>query len=181
MSGNLVVHKLVRDFIAKGKYVGMICAGMSTCLSQREATVNIIPLGSLAALSSGLPSQPLTSHPSVKEDLQSRESHLRSTLSRQADLDGVDFQYSEEPVVVSGHLVTTRGPGTVLPPCFVRTFRQIVHHDRPSSQGPRSNLPLPSLSSCVGRRSGKKSEDRWSSQPIPLGDALGRGIRERRN
>ncbi|TEB32714.1 DJ-1 [Coprinellus micaceus] len=76
MSGNLVVHKLVRDFIAKGKYVGMICAGI------------------LAALSSGLPSQPLTSHPSVKEDLQ------------------VDFQYSEDPVVVSGHLVTTRGPGT---------------------------------------------------------------------
>jgi protein DJ-1 len=76
MSGNLVVHKLVRDFIAKGKYVGMICAGMSTCLSQREIILNSIPLGSLAALSSGLPSQPLTSHPSVKEDLQSRESHL---------------------------------------------------------------------------------------------------------
>jgi len=73
------VQTLVRDYIDQGKIVGMICAG------------------SLAARTAKLPSQPLTSHPSVKEQLAN------------------DFQYSEEPVVVSGKLVTSRGPGTTFP------------------------------------------------------------------
>jgi len=57
----------------------------------------MICAGSLAAQTAKLPSQPLTSHPSVKE-------HLAN-----------DFQYSEESVVVSGRLVTSRGPGTAFP------------------------------------------------------------------
>lgn len=57
----------------------------------------MICAGSLAALTSGLPKQPLTSHPSVKKQLEGA------------------FEYSEEPVVVSGNLVTSRGPGTAFP------------------------------------------------------------------
>jgi len=76
MSRHLGVQQLIRKFIQEKKIVGMICAG------------------SLAALTSNLPKQPLTSHPSVKERLEK------------------DFEYKEEPVVVSDHLVTSRGPGT---------------------------------------------------------------------
>ncbi|CAG7847450.1 SubName: Full=Uncharacterized protein {ECO:0000313/EMBL:CCA73089.1} [Serendipita indica DSM 11827] len=65
-----------------GKLVGMICAG------------------SLAAKTSKLPSQPLTSHPSVKKDLES------------------SFEYKEDSVVVSGSLITSRGPGTAFPFAF---------------------------------------------------------------
>ncbi|KAM6501201.1 Class I glutamine amidotransferase-like protein [Amanita muscaria] len=53
--------------------------------------------GSLTALTAGLPRQPLTSHPGVKSVLEK------------------DFQYSEDPVVVSGNLITSRGPGTSFP------------------------------------------------------------------
>ncbi|KAI0688389.1 DJ-1 [Cytidiella melzeri] len=70
------VQHAVRQFLEKDKYVGMICAGV------------------LTALTSGLARQPLTSHPSVKAQLDN------------------DFEYSEDPVVVSGKLVTSRGPGT---------------------------------------------------------------------
>jgi len=73
------VQSLIKDYFDKGKIVGMICAG------------------SLAALTAKLPKQPLTSHPSVKEQLTK------------------DFNYSEESVVVSGKLVTSRGPGTAFP------------------------------------------------------------------
>ncbi|KAG6864759.1 hypothetical protein C0991_007318 [Blastosporella zonata] len=52
MSKNTTVQKLVRDYLNEKKMVGMICAG------------------SLAALTSGLPKQPLTSHPSVKKQLE---------------------------------------------------------------------------------------------------------------
>ncbi|KAF5368896.1 hypothetical protein D9758_002972 [Tetrapyrgos nigripes] len=76
------VQDLVRAYLDKKKIVGMICAG------------------SLAALTSGLPNQPLTSHPSVKSHLDSK------------------FEYSEDPVVVSGNLVTSRGPGTAFPFAF---------------------------------------------------------------
>jgi len=70
------VQQLIRDYLEKDKYVGMICAG------------------SLAALTSKLPKQKLTSHPSVKSKLDQ------------------DFDYSEDSVVVSNKLVTSRGPGT---------------------------------------------------------------------
>lgn len=82
ISTNPAVQQLIRDYIDNGKYVGMICAG------------------SLAAKTSNLPRQPLTSHPSVKAELEP------------------DFEYSEEPVVVSGNLVTSRGPGTAFPFAF---------------------------------------------------------------
>ncbi|KAI0305313.1 DJ-1 [Multifurca ochricompacta] len=70
MSQSLYVQFLVRDFYQKKKHVGMICAG------------------SLVAQTSQLPHQPLTSHPSVKEQLDK------------------DFDYREDSVVVSGNLIT---------------------------------------------------------------------------
>ncbi|EJD05557.1 DJ-1 [Fomitiporia mediterranea MF3/22] len=80
ISGNADVQKLVkRQLLERGKHVGMICAG------------------SLAAKTSSLPRQPLTSHPSVKNELDK------------------GFEYSDDPVVVSGKLVTSRGPGTAFP------------------------------------------------------------------
>ncbi|KAF7343013.1 DJ-1 protein [Mycena venus] len=75
MSKNTAVQSLVREFLAKDKIVGMICAG------------------SQAALTAKLARQPLTSHPSVKAELEN------------------DFDYSEDPVVISNGLVTSRGPG----------------------------------------------------------------------
>ncbi|KAK0194272.1 class I glutamine amidotransferase-like protein [Armillaria mellea] len=68
--------------------------------------VGMVCAGSLAALRSGLNRQPLTSHPGVKDQLTS------------------DFDYSEEPVVVSGNLVTSRGPGTTFP--FALTFVELL-------------------------------------------------------
>ncbi|TFK98609.1 DJ-1 [Pterulicium gracile] len=88
MSGSAVVQALVRDFLYKQKYVGMICAG------------------SLAAKTAKLPRQPLTSHPSVKEALEQ------------------DFEYSEDPVVLSGKLITSRGPGTAFP--FALTLVELL-------------------------------------------------------
>ncbi|KZT70473.1 DJ-1 protein [Daedalea quercina L-15889] len=85
---NSPVQHLVRAYMQENKYVGMICAG------------------SLAAKTAGLPKQPLTSHPSVKSQLES------------------DFEYSEEPVVVSGRLVTSRGPGTAFP--FALTLVELL-------------------------------------------------------
>ncbi|KAL4254364.1 Class I glutamine amidotransferase-like protein [Abortiporus biennis] len=79
ISSSSPVQHLVREYIKEGKFVGMICAG------------------SLAALKSGLSKQPITSHPSVKGQLEKA------------------FAYSEDPVVVSGKLVTSRGPGTTFP------------------------------------------------------------------
>ncbi|TFK25419.1 DJ-1 [Coprinopsis marcescibilis] len=88
MSSNSTVQKLVQDYIASGKYVGMICAG------------------SLTAKTSKLARQPLTSHPSVRAELEE------------------DFEYSDEPVVVSGNLVTSRGPGTTFP--FALTLVELL-------------------------------------------------------
>ena len=76
MARNATVQELIRIYLEQDKFVGMICAG------------------TLAAKAAGLPRQPLTSHPSVKQELEN------------------DFDYSEESVVVSGKLVTSRGPGT---------------------------------------------------------------------
>ncbi|KIY67252.1 DJ-1 protein [Cylindrobasidium torrendii FP15055 ss-10] len=88
ISQNTDVQTLVRQYLDAKKYVGMICAG------------------SLTALTSGLPKQPLTSHPSVKDQLTAQ------------------FEYAEEPVVISGNLVTTRGPGTSFP--FALTLVEIL-------------------------------------------------------
>ncbi|KAJ7154590.1 class I glutamine amidotransferase-like protein [Mycena filopes] len=88
ISTNSTVQSLVREFLKQDKIVGMICAG------------------SLTALSSNLPRQPLTSHPSVKAQLEH------------------DFDYSEEPVVISKNLVTSRGPGTAFP--FALTLVELL-------------------------------------------------------
>ncbi|SCV74240.1 BQ2448_6672 [Microbotryum intermedium] len=79
LSSSREVQTLIRSFYDQGKLVGMICAG------------------SLAAKTSGIAGgQRITSHPSVKGDL---EKH---------------YDYVEDRVVVSGNLVTSRGPGTAL-------------------------------------------------------------------
>ncbi|KAI0938605.1 hypothetical protein AcV5_000246 [Taiwanofungus camphoratus] len=108
ISKNSHVQHLVRAYLDHDNLVAMICAG------------------ALAALTSRLPSQPLTSHPSVKPVLDK------------------DFDYSEEPVVVSGKLVTrcvlrsppndlahatahahpSRGPGTAFP--FALTLVELL-------------------------------------------------------
>ncbi|KAJ7845083.1 DJ-1 [Mycena leptocephala] len=88
MSTNPAVQGLVREFLANDKIVGMICAG------------------SLTALSAKLARQPLTSHPSVKAQLEN------------------DFDYSEDPVVISNKLVTSRGPGTTFP--FALTLVELL-------------------------------------------------------
>jgi protein DJ-1 len=64
--------------------------------------------GSLAAKTSGLQKQKLTSHPSVKSELEKGESLTqdRSILGHITDPIYLDFEYSEDPVVVSGKLVT---------------------------------------------------------------------------
>ncbi|KAA1476626.1 DJ-1 [Dentipellis sp. KUC8613] len=88
LSESSPVQHLVRDFYKAKKIVGMICAG------------------SLAALTSNLPTQPITSHPSVQSQLAEK------------------FKYSDEPVVVSGNLVTSRGPGTTFP--FALTLVELL-------------------------------------------------------
>jgi len=76
LSKDVTVRKLIREYHSNGKIVGMICAG------------------SLAALTASLSNTRLTSHPSVKSQLEGK------------------FEYLDESVVVSGNLVTSRGPGT---------------------------------------------------------------------
>ncbi|KAG9052647.1 hypothetical protein FS842_009460 [Serendipita sp. 407] len=76
------VEELVASQYEGSRLIGMICAG------------------SLVAKTSKLPKQPITSHPSVKRQLES------------------DYEYKEESVVVSGKLVTSRGPGTAFPFAF---------------------------------------------------------------
>lgn len=88
ISNHPVVQDLVREFYESKKLLGFICNG------------------SLTALTSKLPKQPLTSHPAVK-----------SVLER-------EFDYSEDPVVVSGNLVTSRGPGTSFP--FALTLVELL-------------------------------------------------------
>lgn len=91
MSQDTSVQKLVRDYLEQGKYVGMICAGTPYRLIENDLFGLMFCLahpGSLAAKTSQLPSQPLTSHPSVKAQLEA------------------SFEYSEQPVVVSGKLIT---------------------------------------------------------------------------
>lgn len=92
------IQSLVREYIQDNKVVGMICAGVSDvsacfplpvlfldaiyclrCLSRyfsyavlRSLNTRYHHVGSLTALTAGLPHQPLTSHPSVKGELENR-------------------------------------------------------------------------------------------------------------
>ncbi|EIN08859.1 DJ-1 [Punctularia strigosozonata HHB-11173 SS5] len=68
--------------------------------------VGMICAGSLAALSAKLPKQQITSHPSVRSKLEK------------------EFEYSEDPVALSGKLVTSRGPGTAFP--FALTLAELL-------------------------------------------------------
>ncbi|KAI0945499.1 hypothetical protein AcW1_001711 [Taiwanofungus camphoratus] len=120
ISKNSHVQHLVRAYLDHNKLVAMICAG------------------ALAALTSRLPRQPLTSHPSVKPVLDK------------------DFDYSEEPIVVSGKLVTSRGPGQC----------RISLQDCPAltpQQAPPSPLPSPSSSCSAAPTSAQTSRAPWSS------------------
>ncbi|KAF8503013.1 DJ-1 [Hysterangium stoloniferum] len=71
------VQRMLREHYEKGKLVGMICAGS---LAAKTAQI-------------GLKGQ-ITSHPSVKEELEQ------------------DYEYTEASVVIAKNLVTSRGPGT---------------------------------------------------------------------
>jgi protein DJ-1 len=64
------VQDLVREFIKNDKIVGMICAGMLSFVSYCPIYLALRWPGSLTALTAKLPRQPLTSHPSVKSDLE---------------------------------------------------------------------------------------------------------------
>lgn len=68
ISSSSPVQHLVRRFLDEGKFVGMICAG--TLLKPAFLFDTHWLEGSLAAKTSGLPKQPLTSHPSVKSQLE---------------------------------------------------------------------------------------------------------------
>jgi len=63
-------------------------------------------LGSLAAKTAKLPRQKITSHPSVKAELQQGDYNCYKTQRLFFLISCVDFEYIEEPVVVSGNLIT---------------------------------------------------------------------------
>lgn len=69
MSQNVDVQALVREYLKEKKLVGMICAGQKSRPSLCYNPDWTPDIGSLTALTAGLPHQPITSHPSVKSDL----------------------------------------------------------------------------------------------------------------
>jgi protein DJ-1 len=63
--------------------------------------------GSLTALTAKLPSQPLTSHPSVRSLLENGKKQSQKQLCFILLIEICsDFEYSEESVVVSNNLIT---------------------------------------------------------------------------
>jgi hypothetical protein len=62
--------------------------------------------GSLTALTAKLPSQPLTSHPSVRSLLENGMKRIQKQLCFVLIEICSDFEYSEESVVVSNNLIT---------------------------------------------------------------------------
>ncbi|KAJ7770319.1 class I glutamine amidotransferase-like protein [Mycena olivaceomarginata] len=78
MSTNLIVQNLVRDFLTQDKITGMICAGGQ------------------AALTANLPRQPLTSHPSVKAQLENAHVLLsfRAQIHHAHDTPGTAFPFT---------------------------------------------------------------------------------------
>ena len=67
----------------------------------------------MAALTSKLPKQPLTSHPSVKSKLETGTflTFALRYISETTTVHVSEYDYREDPVVVSGNLITSRGPG----------------------------------------------------------------------
>lgn len=103
ISQNVEVQKMIKKQVEDDRFVGMICAG------------------SLAAKTSGLgkgQKLALTSHPSVKAELES------------------EFDYQEEPVVTSGKVITSRGPGTAFPFSLALVEQLLGLQKRAEVQGP---------------------------------------------
>jgi protein DJ-1 len=103
--------------------------------------------GSLAALTSGLPKQPITSHPSVKGQLGERWILLEpASDDMTTHWRGLDFDYKDDSVVVSGRLVTRFVLGIAVALCMLRVNRYW------SSRGPGTAFPfaLTLVDSCVG-------------------------------
>ena len=73
MSKSPAVQELVRRYIKEKKFVGMICAGMFSITPSSQSLLSHLSLfktGSLVAQSAKLEKQPITSHPSVKAQLE---------------------------------------------------------------------------------------------------------------
>jgi protein DJ-1 len=70
ISKSSAVQELVRKYLMQKKIVGMICAGTQMSRSLTTRFIMPFPAGSLTALTSKLPHQCLTSHPSVKLQLE---------------------------------------------------------------------------------------------------------------
>ena len=69
ISSNNEVQKLLKAQLDKGKLVGMICAGTTSSIAPLFAELTG-SAGSLAAKRSGYPRLDITSHPSVKGELE---------------------------------------------------------------------------------------------------------------
>ncbi|PPQ69977.1 hypothetical protein CVT25_001529 [Psilocybe cyanescens] len=106
MSNHPSVQEVIKRYIERNKLVAMICAGSYQIITSSGVHIFTPIQGSLAAKTAVLARQPLTSHPSVKAQLEH------------------DFEYSEESVVVSDNLVTSRGPGTAFP--FALTLVELL-------------------------------------------------------
>jgi hypothetical protein len=65
-------------------------------------------IASLVAKSSQLPRQPLTSHPSVREQLDKGSARIHFSDSQRLEVKffPLDFDYREDSVVISGNLIT---------------------------------------------------------------------------
>ena len=80
MSKHPSVQELVRRYLDKGKLVGMICAGAFNGTLPSKKREFMIFTGSLTALTAKLPSQPITSHPSVRSHLQNGKKKDSETI-----------------------------------------------------------------------------------------------------
>ncbi|KAJ4381207.1 hypothetical protein N0V86_003556 [Didymella sp. IMI 355093] len=85
------VLQLIASFRSQGKYVAAICAGTTALVAAQK-------LAASSKTESGAAEKAkVTSHPSVKEEIQEE-----------------GWEYSEERVVVDGKVITSRGPGTAM-------------------------------------------------------------------
>lgn len=86
ISQNESVQRTIKEQFSSGKLVGMICAGafLSHNLKPQQIQPVALLVGSLAAKMSGLHTLgvelPLTSHPSVKQQLDQGEAHYLQVM-----------------------------------------------------------------------------------------------------
>ena len=125
----------------------------------------------MAALTSKLPKQPLTSHPSVKSKLETGTflTFALRYISETTTVHVSEYDYREDSVVVSGNLITSRGPGMPI-------LSTIIFMAISDKHGQALRFPLLSLSSStsVAPLSAKKSRGQWCSRPGRLGDLIRR-------